>query len=606
MDKIRTFITWISSSILNKLLCMVIVCMLAVNIISIVSTYKLTRNSLRDYFYNKVDESIDVVVRVGTKDLLSLSRIIGQLSSKKTNYVAKNIDAGNYEAVRRNMVTNQTMNNCHGFVLASAVTGEIHITSYEGYTEEQAENFAEFVKSIAVGDSTYNGYVELLNNGACVVTAHPIASSSIVIMCQESFSDSTYLKTCASYSTLDFNVFNLDGRCIASSEPAESSLCLVGQTIEDTAIMDSIITNKQTYHEMEYIGGTPVLSAYVPIKDYKGDVVAIYKASEKAHVMASMIGWLTFMLIIIGVVGCIATSIFAYYILKTRLIKPLTDLVKATDNIAKGDLTMKLADIKTGKDEIQLLSESVTTMQTALSSTIRSIREAVQLLNVSSRDLSHASIDLSESANKQAASLEEISAALEEMAASIHQNSDNSIITDKIADETDGAIKQISDTATQSLKDTRKIAGSMEAIDKLVRQTNILSLNATVEAARAGEAGRGFAVVAKEVGRLADQTKDMANNVDTIANNSIVGAENIKKLLENAQPQIHQISVLIREITTASQEQGIGVDQINNAITGLNALTQQNAKQAGDFASSAEELQATAKKMKELVRKFKL
>ena len=172
--------------------------------------------------------------------------------------------------------------------------------------------------------------------------------------------------------------------------------------------------------------------------------------------------------------------------------------------------------------------------------------------------------------------------------------------------EADTAVASIAHQATNSMNDTRQIAVSIKDINELVKQTNILSLNASVEAARAGAYGRGFAVVAKEVGRLAERTQETAREVSDTATKSIAGSEEINKLLDAIAPQLHEVAMLIKEITTSSQEQGVGADQISIAINDLNKETQNTAARADEIATNAHDLYTIANKMKGLVDQFKV
>ena len=215
------------------------------------------------------------------------------------------------------------------------------------------------------------------------------------------------------------------------------------------------------------------------------------------------------------------------------------------DVMSHGDLANIIPNPNTG-DEIQLLRDSMEATRLGIADTIKTIKVTAQNLHNYSAEMSNSSQQLSDGANQQAAALEEISSSLEEMTANIHQTTQNAQNTQALVTKADESINNVADEASTNREDSLKISDALAAINELVSQTNILSLNASVEAARAGEQGKGFAVVAKEVGRLADQTKDTASGISDTATKVIGGAEKINRKIEEVTPQIHEVSSLIK------------------------------------------------------------
>jgi methyl-accepting chemotaxis protein len=222
---------------------------------------------------------------------------------------------------------------------------------------------------------------------------------------------------------------------------------------------------------------------------------------------------------------------------------------------------------------------------------------------------------LAEGSSEQAASLEETSASLEEMSSMTKKNADHAQEAKTLANETRGA-------ADGGTHDMREMTGAMNAIkvasdniakiiktiDEIAFQTNILALNAAVEAARAGEAGMGFAVVAEEVRNLAQRSaqaaKDTAAKIeDCIAKSShgVAISSKVSQRLEDIAGRTRDVDHLIAEIATASNEQKVGIEQVNVTVSQMDKVTQRNAAGAEEGASAAEELSTQAKALQEAI-----
>ena len=164
--------------------------------------------------------------------------------------------------------------------------------------------------------------------------------------------------------------------------------------------------------------------------------------------------------------------------------------------------------------------------------------------------------------------------------------------------------KQLTDNANHSMSDltrsmseigraseqTQKI---VKTIDEIAFQTNLLALNAAVEAARAGEAGAGFAVVADEVRNLALRAAEAAKNTSGLMGDIVQKVKEGGKLVEVTSGAFQEVGAssakvvaLVGEIAAASKEQSQGISQVNQAVVGMNTVTQQNAASAEELAAA--------------------
>jgi methyl-accepting chemotaxis protein len=288
-----------------------------------------------------------------------------------------------------------------------------------------------------------------------------------------------------------------------------------------------------------------------------------------------------------------------------------------TRRIADKDLSRPV--YLNGAGEKSLLSV-IARMQDELSGTVRRIRDHSRTIAEASQQIASGNLDLSSRTESQASALEETAAAMEELTSTVRQNAEHALHANALASRASEAARDggaVMTDVVQTMKaieeSSKRIADIIGVIDGIAFQTNILALNAAVEAARAGEQGRGFAVVAGEVRSLAQRSATAASEIKSLIGASVAEVGKGSRLVGQAGAamsaivgEISQVSTIIGEISTASGEQTQGIDQINQAIMGMDDVTQQNAALVEEAAAGAQSLQALSRELAELVAVFRL
>jgi methyl-accepting chemotaxis protein len=284
------------------------------------------------------------------------------------------------------------------------------------------------------------------------------------------------------------------------------------------------------------------------------------------------------------------------------IVGPINEIKRVMGALSTGDLTQSINQDYEG--EFKALKDTINDTTAKLASTISEVNAASEILASATGQISSTAQSLSQASSEQAASVEETSASAEQMSASIRQNTENAKIANSMSADGTKKAAEGGQAVIETVEAMKQIAKKIGIIDDIAYQTNLLALNAAIEAARAGEHGKGFAVVAAEVRKLAERSQVAAQEIGELAGNSVGLAERAGSLLNEIVPATQKTADLVQEITAASEEQTIGVEQVNTVIGQLSQITQQNASASEELAATAEEMSGQAEALQELMGFF--